>query len=383
MTISNISSSNSQHSKSFKIRLFVFIAFIIIISCLIFIRLDLTIPHTSIQSIFNRSIIFHKSNITFSTSIRNNTTQIKDTDINLTNNTKLNLNSNNSDQPKEAFVTFCNNNPLYLSIFEVLLDSIHTFSTRHIIAFGIDVDLNIDTKKYPRLIKRRISQRDCGPSVYFCKIHAIVSSNVEYGVLMETDDVVNYNVDVLFDVLHAWPYPVPISPRHPDDPHNYFDFMKEFNVSKRTTPYLHAHMIWNYRAMPFLRNLQSVLHQGHFHGANYDETAVNVMLWQAKADHTLCKYDPFFSYSEVYERWPIITNCSKYCHTVFLTLHGSKEARTSAALLERLKKMRGKPTVQTLGMGGLYHLNDTNITCCYPDSKPSPIHPLLCKHSKN
>ena len=127
-------------------------------------------------------------------------------------------------------------------------------------------------------------------SVYFCKLHAIVSSKVEYGVLMETDDVVNYNVDVLFDVLHVWPYPLPLSPRHPDDPANYYHFFKEHNVTKKTTPYIHAHMIWNYRAMPFLRNLQSLLRQGHFQGSNYDETGVNVMLWAAKANHTLCKY---------------------------------------------------------------------------------------------
>lgn len=107
---------------------------------------------------------------------------------------------------------------------------------------------------------------------------------------METDDVVNYNVDVLFDVLHVWPYPLPLSPRHPDDPQNYHHFMREFNVSKRSLPYIHAHMIWNYRAMPFLRNLRELLRRGHFHGSNYDETAVNVMLWHAKANYTLCKY---------------------------------------------------------------------------------------------
>jgi hypothetical protein len=107
---------------------------------------------------------------------------------------------------------------------------------------------------------------------------------------METDDVVNYNVDLLFDVLHVWPYPLPLSPRHPDNPNNYDHFMRAFNVSKRTTPYMHAHMIWNYRAMPFLRNLQALLRQGHFRGANFDESAVNVMLWRAGADYTLCKY---------------------------------------------------------------------------------------------
>ena len=107
---------------------------------------------------------------------------------------------------------------------------------------------------------------------------------------METDDVVNYNVDVLFEVLHVWPYSLPISPRHPTDPQNWRGFAGEFNVSRSTTPYIHAHIIWTYRAIPFLKHVQSLLRAGHFHGANYDETAVNVMLWKYGANHTVCKY---------------------------------------------------------------------------------------------
>lgn len=79
--------------------------------------------------------------------------------------------------------------------------------------------------------------------------------------------------------------------------------------------------------------------------------------------------------------WPTIYNCTKYCQTVFITLHGSKEYNVSLDLLHRLKNHVGKPAVQLFGMGGLKHINDTSATCCYPDSKPSPIHPLICEHS--
>jgi hypothetical protein len=111
---------------------------------------------------------------------------------------------------------------------------------------------------------------------------------------METDDVVNYNVDVLFEVLHVWPHPVPLSPRHPNNPMDYGQYLLQHNVSKSTTPYIHAHMIWTYRALPFLKELHSLLQQGHFYGVNYDETAVNVMLWKARANHTLCRYGKIF-----------------------------------------------------------------------------------------
>jgi hypothetical protein len=84
------------------------------------------------------------------------------------------------EQPKEAFVTFSNNQPSYLALLKILLDSVHAFSTRPIIAFGIDVDLDIDTQKYPRVIKRRIKQSDCGPVRYIVclsnKLIKIISS---------------------------------------------------------------------------------------------------------------------------------------------------------------------------------------------------------------
>lgn len=83
---------------------------------------------------------------------------------NLTSQSKNNSqNTSAFEQPKEAFVTFSNNQPAYLAVLKVLLDSVHAFSTRPIIAFGIDVDLDIDLQQYPRVIKRRIKQSDCGP----------------------------------------------------------------------------------------------------------------------------------------------------------------------------------------------------------------------------
>lgn len=103
--------------------------------------------------------------------------------------------------PNEGFVTFSDNNPTYLALLINLIDSVHYFSTRPIIAYGIDVDLKINMSKYPRLIKRRLNREDCGPSIYFCKIHAIIESKLEYGVHLEADSVVNWNVDLLFDVV--------------------------------------------------------------------------------------------------------------------------------------------------------------------------------------
>ena len=283
--------------------------------------------------------------------------------------------------PSEGFITFSDNNPTYLALLTNLLDSVHYFSTRPIIAYGIDVDLNIDSNKYPRLIKRRLSRKDCGRSIFFCKIHAIIESKLNYGVHLEADSVVNWNVDVLFDVIHQWPYPLPLAPRHPADPQNYVKFLKIFklNLNDRTTPYIHAQFSWNYRAYPFFRQALNLMRQGHFLGANYDETGINILLWKANANHTLCKIDPYHSYLTVYESPPKI--CQEFCHTAFILIHGSKDAVKMRGVFKRLKNYTGSPFIQTPRQG-MHYLNETQYTCCYPDSQPSPIHPLLCQYPK-
>ncbi|CAF3576061.1 unnamed protein product [Rotaria socialis] len=281
--------------------------------------------------------------------------------------------------PSEAFVTFSNNNPEYLALLTNVLDTVHLFSTRPIIAYGVDVDLDLDTVKYPRLIKRRLSQKDCGPSIYFCKIYAIVESQVDYGIYIEADTLVNWNVDILFDVLHRWPYPLPLAPRHPDDPNNYLNFLTQFKLGlkNRTTPYIHAHILWNYRAYPFLQRAVNLLRQGQFMGANFDETAINILLWQAKSNHTLCKVDPYVSYLSSYELSEQI--CKTYCHTAYILIHGAKDPTDMANIIVRLKNHTGSPFVQT-PKHGFHYLNETQYTCCYPDSHPSSMHPLLCEH---
>lgn len=281
--------------------------------------------------------------------------------------------------PSEAFVTFCNNNPRYLSILIIVIDSIHYFSTRPIIVYGIDVDININTTKYPRVIKRRLNQRDCGPSIYFCKIYAILNSQIDYGIYIEADTLVNWNVDILFELLHQWTYPLPLAPRHPKDPNNYQRFLRQFHLTlaDRTTPYIHAHILWTYRGYPFLQRVVNLLQRGYFMGANYDETAMNILLWHAKSNHTLCQIDPFCDYLPDYELQE--QTCKLSCHNAFILVHGSKNATEMHNIFQRLKARAGFPFVQTQNHG-FHYANQSQYTCCYSDSQLSTIHPLLCKH---
>ncbi|UJR25606.1 hypothetical protein I4U23_006950 [Adineta vaga] len=285
------------------------------------------------------------------------------------------------DMPKEAFVTYIDNSENYRDLLAQLLISIHHFSTRPVIAYGFNIDLNFDTKKYPRLIQRRLNRSDCGESIFFCKIHAIIESKLDYGVQIDADSVVNWNIDLLFDVVRRWPHPFPLAPRHPDDPKNYKTFLKTFDVDIKTriTPYIHAQFSWNYRAYPFFNRTLRLMREGNFVGANFDETAVNILLWKARVNHTLCKIDPYASFISDYETQS--KTCKEYCHTAFMIMHGSKKASDAYHILKRLKKLRGLPFVQTRE-DGFHYLNETQYTCCYPDSQPSPIHPLICEYSQ-
>lgn len=281
--------------------------------------------------------------------------------------------------PREAFLTFSDNKPHYLALLANLLDSVHEFSTRPIIVYGVDVEINVNLTKYPRVIKRQIHRQDCGPSVYFCKIKAIVDSGLDYGVHLEADSIVNWNIDVLFDVVHRWPYALPLAPRHPSDPENYKKFLPTFDLTmnSRTSPYIHAQFLWNYRSYPFWRTALGLMQRGHFMDANFDETGINLLLWKAQANHTLCKIDPHYTYFSAYETQQ--QKCTEFCHTAFILIHGSKRAEELRSIYQRVKKLRGSPYIQTTN-NGFHYLNQSQYTCCYPDSRTSSIHPLICEH---
>jgi hypothetical protein len=290
---------------------------------------------------------------------------------------------NRTHYPKEAFITFTNSQLNYVKLLYILLDSVHLFSTRPVIVFSVDFDLIINHTRHPRVTVERISQANCGPEIFACKLFAIVSSGVNYGVQLETDSVVNYNIDLLFDMLHVWPYDLPLAPKHPTDPNNYRLYMNQYRVKYRSVPYMHGTFAWTYRAYPFIRRVLKLMQRGSFMDANCDETAMNVMLWKSKANHTLCKYDPYGpTYLGKYEHSQSTPDCLPHCDGVYLIFHGQKDSSISKNIFERLRKLGPhRPFVQT--PQGLKWFNETNITCCHPSAtRPSPLHPLLCEYHK-
>lgn len=283
--------------------------------------------------------------------------------------------------PKEAFVVFSDGHEHFIHLLYILLDSIHLFSSRSVIVFTVDFDLHVNRTRHPRLVTERISQRDCGPNIYACKLYSMIASEVNYGVHLDTDSVVNYNIDLLFEMLHQWPYDLPLAPKHPNDPRNYKYDLEQYQVKHPTTPYMHGTFVWTYRAYPFLRSVLTLMQRGAFQSANPDETAMNVMLWKAKTKHVLCKYDPFGPiYIDKYENPEKQPECLPYCDGIYLVFHGQKESSVSEQILKRLQGLGpDRPFVQT--PQGMKWFNETNVTCCHPSStRTSKLHPLICEY---
>ena len=289
--------------------------------------------------------------------------------------------SHRRDYPKEAFVILINSQDNYVQLLDVLLDSIHLFSSRPAIVFSLDFHLQLNLTRHPRVTVERISQRQCGPDVYACKLFAMISSEVDYGVQLEVDSVVNYPIDLLFEMLHRWPYSLPLAPKHPNDPKNYREYLEEHHVKRQTTPYMHGTFVWTFRAYRFLRRVLRLLQGGRFLSANLDETAMNVMLWKAQTTHVLCKYDPFGPLAlPKYEVTQPSPACLPDCDGLYLIFHGQKGRSVSETIFKRLQSLgRSHPFVQT--PHGLQTFDDTNVTCCHSSAtRPSRLHPLLCEY---
>ncbi len=91
-----------------------------------------------------------------------------------------------SSSPKEGWVVFATED--YFDLLEVAIASVHAFSTRSVLAFGVNADIPFSLEKYPRLIKKRIDVDLSQESIFFQKPRVIYASGLDYGVYIEADD---------------------------------------------------------------------------------------------------------------------------------------------------------------------------------------------------
>lgn len=236
----------------------------------------------------------------------------------------------------EGFVTFATSN--YFDLLKVTLDSAHQFSTRPVIAYGINADIPFEAADYPRLIKRRLDVDLSKVHIFFIKVRIILESGLDYGVYIEADDILNKGVDTLFDVCKTIEN-YPLCPLHPKDPENQYQIMKLMGVTHKSMPYVHAHILFSYTCRAFLQEwYDACLKYGRM-APNFDETILNVLLWKHGACKYVPVYDPYFESIKAWreKRIPYEHGYSQSDIRYYM-LHGCKNPAQAAYILEQLKQ---------------------------------------------
>lgn len=236
---------------------------------------------------------------------------------------------------EEGFVTFATKN--YFPLLQVLLDSIKAFSSRSIIAYGINDDIPFSTTEYPFLIKKRIDV-DLQKEHIFCQKSRIIRDcNIKYGIYVEADDIVNKGVDSLFNFCKSIDQ-FPLCPIHPQDPNNQQSIMKLFKVTKKSMPYVHGHVLFSYSCSSFINEWHSACQQHITKCPAYDETLLNVLLWKHKATGYLDVFDPYFDSIHAYleNRIPTEHGYKAFHNIKYFMLHGCKDPKKAAELLQLL-----------------------------------------------
>lgn len=232
---------------------------------------------------------------------------------------------------EEGFVTFATSN--YFGLLEVMIESIHQFSTRPIVAFGINADIPWDTQRFPRLIKKRIDNYE--GDIYAQKPRIMLESGIRFGVYLEADDIANQGVDSLFQ----WARKIknyPLCPVHGWDPNNQSNIMKALGVDHKTMEYIHAHVLFAESCMPFLLEWYQECVRLDRYAGNADETILNVLLWKYEATEAVPVFDPFFEAYHGYIKDQHPPYRFPFNELYYYTFHGCKNIAQSREILAQL-----------------------------------------------
>ncbi len=235
---------------------------------------------------------------------------------------------------EEAFVTFATAN--YFGILEVLIDSIHEFSNRPVIVYGVNATVPFSKERFPRMIKRRIDLKP-GESVYDSKARVIMNCGIKFGVYLDADIVVNKNIDVLFDYTRMVEK-FPLCSIHPQDPNDQQVAMDKMGVTEKSMPYIHtAYLVFSDKCMDIIREWYDVSLKYSRLVRHTDETMLNVVLWKHGNTQYLPVHEPFYEAINYYEQgkalpyFPI--DWKVHCDM----FHGCKDPKFAADILRRLK----------------------------------------------
>ncbi|HEY2810910.1 MAG TPA: hypothetical protein VGJ00_05935 [Rhabdochlamydiaceae bacterium] len=236
---------------------------------------------------------------------------------------------------EEGFVTLAT--PNYFGILETLVESVHIFSTRPVIAYGLGADIPLSVEKYPRLIKRRLY--DVEEDAFAQKSRSMIESGLRQGIWVDADLIVNQGVDTLFTLCKKISR-FPLVPIHPEDPDNQRNIMQFLNVDKKTMPYVHDCVIlFTQECMPLLKEWHSYCLQYDEQAICKDETILNVLLWKYGVKDYLPICDPYFeTYEQYVKNKPIGWGYQDIKEINYYMFHGRKDASRAREILRELIK---------------------------------------------
>jgi hypothetical protein len=256
----------------------------------------------------------------------------------------LKRHANENDYVQQAFVSFFDMK--YLGLISSVIEAVHLFSKQPILLFAISPNAfqfkeqisMMQKGTYDRLITLYV--RKAENHVYFDKLRVALLAKVGVGIILEADTIVTRNADYLFPLVQRKSGVFPLLPRHPDlrpetccrgccSPLNY-------SMSKRSMPYMHAHMMYSEQAKSFISNiLMNCLQNPASFECESDELALNVGLWNANVTTQLCTMDPYYgSKSFFYKSKPLESQSSI---TAYMFLHGAKRPHEAEQVVSELK----------------------------------------------
>jgi hypothetical protein len=197
----------------------------------------------------------------------------------------------------EGFVTFVNNNDLYIHLTDILIESVERFTDKQIEVFSINFDYK---SKSEHVIPRKVSIEGKIDFALICyiKLFASLNSTFDSAIQLDGDMIVTPQSLKLFEESKRIKN-MPLGSKHPHDPDNQQHLMSLLNVSKKTQPYLHATYLFNNSCKSFfeecLKTALDLYNKGVF-PPNLDETIYNVMLWKYNSNDYLDCYDPYYDY---------------------------------------------------------------------------------------
>lgn len=233
---------------------------------------------------------------------------------------------------KEGYVTFINDNPLYRSLLDILVESVIQFSSKEIEVFSINFDYKHSSD---RVINKRINLNSVNfETICYSKIYSSLNSEFDNGIQLDCDFILTDKMDILFDQCKEIKE-YPIFSLHPKDPNNQENIMDLLNVKTKSQPYVHATYLFSKKNNDFLQecyDFSKYCLKNNIKPVNFDETIFNVFLWK------YCVKNSWINPYDIYYENFINHNPIGYGTEInFYSCHGCKDISLAKNIFENIR----------------------------------------------